>query len=233
VEDEPLARQTLRRFVGGDARLVLVGEAADGDAAVALLDREHPELVFLDVQLPECSGLEVLERAGHRPAVVFTTAHAEYAVHAFEAEAVDYLVKPFGRRRFGEAVDRVLRRLAAPAPASPPPPDAGPLRLVFARRADVMLPVRLADVHHVEGADDHALLHTADGRHLVQMTLHELEQRLDGERFVRVHRQHIVNLDHVVALRPYDERRFVVHLRDGSRVVASRAGTQRLRAITR
>jgi two-component system LytT family response regulator len=106
AEDEPLARQRLRRFVERDPRLVLVGEAESGTAAVELIDRLAPDLVFLDVQMPECTGLEVLERAAHRPAPVFTTAYPEYALRAFEVEAYDCLVKPFGWTRFQAAVDR-------------------------------------------------------------------------------------------------------------------------------
>lgn len=266
VEDEPLARRALRRFVAGDERLVLVGEAGDGEAGVALLDAERPDLAFVDVQMPACSGLELLDRAGHRPAVVFTTAFAEYAVDAFDLEAHDYLVKPFGRRRFETAVDRVLRRLgrgaptadpglkaasAHPAPAArqqahqqarqhAPSTHAGPsasaapaLSRLFARRGDVMVPVAIADVQRIEGADDYAQLVTTAGRHLVLMRLAELEARLDPTRFLRVHRQHIVNLDHVAALREHDERRLLVRLRDGSEVVASREGTRRLRALVR
>lgn len=255
VEDEPLARRALRRFIAGDERLVLVGEAGDGEAGVALLDGERPDLVFLDVRMPGCSGLELLDRAGYRPAVVFTTAFAEYAVEAFDFEAHDYLLKPFGRRRFQAAVERVLRRLGGadgrPAPPGPgaadraagsaPGPTAGKvtgaastaLSRIFARRGDLMVPVKLADVQRVEGADDYAQLVTGEGRHLVFIRLAELEARLDPARFLRVHRQHIVNLDYVTALEEYDERRMLVRLRDGSAVVASREGTRRLRALVR
>jgi two-component system LytT family response regulator len=231
AEDEPLARQRLRRFVERDPRLLLVGEAESGMAAVELIDRLAPDVVFLDVQMPECTGLEVLERAAHRPAPVFTTAYPEYALRAFEVEAYDYLVKPFGWTRFQAAVDRVARRLAAP-PA--PAPAAEPyLERLFVRRKGEMVPVSMRDVHRIEGAGDYVTLCTEAGQVLADISLHELERRLDPASFRRVHRAHIVNLDHVSAIRPYDERRLSVRFADGSEVVASRAGSQSLREMVR
>jgi len=231
AEDEPLARQRLRRFVERDPRLLLVGEAESGTAAVELIDRLAPDVVFLDVQMPECTGLEVLERAAHRPAPVFTTAYPEYALRAFEVEAYDYLVKPFGWTRFQAAVDRVARRLSAPpAPAPAPEPY---LERLFVRRKGEMVPVSMRDVHRIEGAGDYVTLCTGDGQVLADISLNELERRLDPASFRRVHRAHIVNLDHVSAIRPYDERRLSVRFADGSEVVASRAGSQSLREMVR
>lgn len=239
AEDEPLARQRLRRFVERDPRLELVGEAESGMAAVELIDRLAPDVVFLDVQMPECTGLEVLERAAHRPAPVFTTAYPDYALRAFEVEAYDYLVKPFGWTRFQAAVDRLARRLAVPqsAPlasaAAPHPAPAPYLERLFVRRRGEMVPVSMRDVHRMEGAGDYVTLCTDAGQVLADITLNELERRLDPACFRRIHRAHIVNLDHVSAIRPYDERRLSVRFADGSEVVASRAGSQSLREMVR
>jgi two-component system LytT family response regulator len=235
AEDEPLARQRLRRFVERDPRLVLVGEAESGTTAVELIDRLAPDVVFLDVQMPECTGLEVLERAAHRPAPVFTTAYPDYALRAFEVEAYDYLVKPFGWTRFQAAVDRVARRLSAP-PAPVPTPVSTPmpyLERLFVRRRGEMVPVSMRDVHRIEGAGDYVTLCTGAGQVLADISLNELERRLDPACFRRIHRAHIVNLDHVSAIRPYDERRLSVRFADGSEVVASRAGSQSLREMVR
>ncbi|HEY0023987.1 MAG TPA: LytTR family DNA-binding domain-containing protein [Longimicrobium sp.] len=232
AEDEPLARQRLRRFIERDPRLELVGEAESGMAAVELIDRLAPDLVFLDVQMPECTGLEVLERAAHRPAPVFTTAYAEYALRAFEVEAYDYLVKPFGWTRFQAAVDRVARRLSA-SPSTPAPAPEPYLDRLFVRRRGEMVPVSMRDVHRVEGAGDYVTLCTDAGQVLADISLNELERRLDPACFRRVHRAHIVNLDHVSAIRPYDERRLSIRFADGSEVVASRAGSQTLREMVR
>ncbi|HEY0019763.1 MAG TPA: LytTR family DNA-binding domain-containing protein [Longimicrobium sp.] len=239
AEDEPLARRTLREFAGELEWLQVIGEAADGAEAVRLIDALAPDLVFLDVQMPELSGLEVLRRIRHDPEVVFTTAHDGYALAAFEMEALDYLLKPFGRERFRAAAERVRRRLAAAAPEPPRTreraaalDEAGPLERIFVRHRDRVVPVRVEDIARLEAADDYVTVHAGGQRYLVSLALADLERRLDPRRFRRVHRSHIVNLDHVVSLRPYDDpRRFVITLRDGGEVLASRAGSLELRDL--
>jgi len=234
VEDEVLARRELRRLLEEAGGVEVVGEAADGASAVETIDALRPEVVFLDVRLPELSGLEVLERVAHRPAVVFTTAYDRYAVAAFEVEAVDYLVKPFGRARLEATLERVRRRLAAGGPAAPSAAlreglGARPLRRLFARRRDRVVPLPVERIDRIEGADDYAVLCCSGERHLVPLRIRELEQRLDPERFVRIHRSHIVNLDRVAELRPFDEHRLAVRLTSGETLIASRSGSARLR----
>ncbi|WP_420125751.1 LytR/AlgR family response regulator transcription factor [Longimicrobium sp.] len=239
AEDEPLARRTLREFAGELEWLRVVGEAADGAEAVRLIDALAPDLVFLDVQMPELSGLEVLRRIHHDPEVVFTTAHDGYALAAFELEALDYLLKPFGRERFQAAAERVRRRLAVTAPAPPRTREraaalegTGPLERLFVRHRDRIVPVRVAEIARLEAADDYVSVYAGGQTYLVSLTLAELERRLDPARFRRVHRSHVVNLDHVASLRPYhDARRFVITLRDGAEVLASRAGSLELREL--
>jgi two-component system LytT family response regulator len=239
AEDEPLARRTLREFAGELEWMQVVGEAADGAEAVRMIDALAPDLVFLDVQMPECSGLEVLRRIRHDPEVVFTTAHDGYAVAAFELEALDYLLKPFGRERFRAAAERVRRRLAATAPPLPRTGEraaaqegADPLERIFVRHRDRIVPVRVEEIARLEAADDYVTVHAGGQTYLVSLTLADLERRLDPARFRRVHRSHVVNLDHVVSLRPYDDaRRLVISLRDGSEVLASRAGSLELREL--
>jgi two-component system LytT family response regulator len=235
IEDEPLARQTLRELIREVPWLEYAGEAADGASAVTAIDETKPDLVFLDVNLPEMSGLEVLERIRHDPAVIFTTAYDRYAVPAFELEAVDYLVKPFGRKRFLAAVDRIRRRFDEGRGPVPPPsglaPDAGPVRRLFARDGERIVPISVAAIRYVEAQDDYAAVHTADRTYLVHTPLAQLEKRLDRERFVRVHRSYIVNLDHVAVIKPFDERRLLLVLHGGAKVVASRTGSQLLRDL--
>lgn len=236
VEDEPLARRTLVELLREVSWLECVGTAADGAEAIERIDALRPDLVFLDVRLPEATGLEVLERARHRPMVIFTTAYDRYAVAAFELEAVDYLLKPFGRKRLLASLDRVRRRFEAAAGAAAAPPAREglferPLRRLFARKGSRLLPVDLARVAHVRASGDYAELLAGGETFLVHVSLSDLEARLDPARFRRVHRCHIVNLDRVVALEPYDDRRLVVVLEGGRRVVASRAGSRALREL--
>jgi two-component system LytT family response regulator len=237
VEDEPLPRRALRELVEEVDWLELVGEAADGRQALARVDSLRPDLVFLDVHMPELSGIEVLARAEHQPAVVFTTAFDRYAVAAFELEAIDYLIKPFGRKRFHSTLERVKRRLAAgeglPA-ARERAREAlsdGPIERVFAHKGQRIVPLKVRDVTRIDACDDYAEVHCRGEAYLLHLRLDELERRLDPRRFVRVHRSHVINLDHVEQMRPFDDRRLEISLTDGSRVVASRAGSQKLRRM--
>jgi two-component system, LytTR family, response regulator len=239
VEDEPEARKTLLDYLAGAPWVEVVGEAADGRRAIALIDRLEPELVFLDVQLPEVSGLQVLEKIRHQPEVVFATAFDHFAVAAFELGALDYLVKPFGRARFNRMLDRVRRRLIAD-PGGPPSPErarsalaSAPLRRLFARSGDRIVPIPAGSILRVQARGDYAEVHAPGGPFLLHVSLTELAGRLDPDRFVQVHRSHIVNLDAVKMLRPYDERRLLIVLTNGEEIVASRSASEELRKLVR
>lgn len=235
ADDEPLARQKLRELLAEVPWMECVGEAADGNEALYQLDNLKPDVLFLDIQMPALSGLEVLARAAHAPVVVFTTAYDRYAVAAFELQALDYLLKPFGKRRFLAAIERVREVLErgpegstlerAQAALVPVPY----LTRLFVRDRGRIVPVRVADIQRLEARDDYVAVHVAGGRHLVHMPMSEFSRRLDPERFLQVHRSHIVNLDHVLALVPYDGSRLQVELRDGTKIMASRTRSKRLR----
>jgi len=239
VEDEPLARQTIRDFLEGEDWLELVGEAADGHRAVQLIDDVRPDLVFLDVRMPGISGLQVLESIKHDPEIVFTTAYDSHAIAAFELGALDYILKPFGRERFSKMLSRVKARLLENGINAPsfrdralqalrPKPGEPLLRLFVRDRRGRVVHVPLADVIRLVGADDYVEVHVNNAFYLVNLTLAEFERRLDPKRFRRVHRSAIVNLDKIVSCKRID-RRLQIELSDGSRVTASRAGSQDLR----
>jgi two-component system LytT family response regulator len=235
AEDESLARANLREYLASAEGVELVGEAADGREAVRLANELAPDLLFLDVRLPELSGIEVAKRLAHDPIVIFTTAYDRYALAAFELGALDYLLKPFGRARFLAAVERARKRLAErPSPAERASDStAEPLVRVFARTGDRIVPVAVDGIRHVKAAGDYAELHTKDAVHLVHVSLADLAVRLDPRRFVRVHRSALVNLDCVRHIRRYDDRRLVVVLDDGVELVASRAASEELRKLAR
>ena len=242
VEDEPLARQTIVDFLQGEDWLKVVGEAADGDKAVALIDDLRPDLIFLDVRMPGLTGLQVLENIKHDPEVVFTTAYDDHAVTAFELEALDYILKPFGRERFRQMLARVKLRLVAPAEetvtsareralhALKAKPVEYLLRLFVRDRRGRVIHVRVAEITRLIGADDYVELHVSNSSYLVKVTLNEFERRLDPKQFRRIHRSAIVNLDHVVSCKAID-RRLRLKLSDGSEVLASRSGSQNLRGL--
>lgn len=246
IEDEPLARRQLRELAAGVPWLSCVGEVADGATAVRAIDELRPDLVFLDIRMPELSGLEVLERTEHEPAVIFTTAFDQYAVAAFELGALDYLLKPFGRDRFLAAIERARRALGATRPDADDEGDgsstvararaalgtpAGPAERIFVRDRGRILPIPVREIERLEAEDDYVGVHTRGRRFLVYLPLAEFERRLDPDRFLRIHRSHVVNLDYVAALVPYDAARLQVEMRDGTKLMASRARSRELRHL--
>ncbi|HEX5714687.1 MAG TPA: LytTR family DNA-binding domain-containing protein [Thermoanaerobaculia bacterium] len=239
VEDEPHARQSLREYSAEVEWLALVGEAGDGAEAVRLIDRLKPDLVFLDVNLPELSGLQVVERIHHRPEIVFTTAYDQFALSAFEVGALDYLLKPFGRQRFHTMLERVRRHLLPPATTAVPTAEraraafGSPLRLLFARTRDAIVPIDVRTVRHIQASGDYVEVHCETGTHLLHTSLGELAERLDPELFLQVHRSHIVNLEAVELLRPFDSRRLLIKLRGGKEILASRSASELLRQLVR
>jgi two-component system, LytTR family, response regulator len=240
VEDEPIARAQLVELLADVDWLECVGEAADGASAVALIDERTPDLVFLDIEMPELSGLEVLRRMRHDPAVVFTTAYDKFAVAAFELEAVDYLLKPFGRDRLSAALDRVRRSLALERDASSgiraraaldQLAGDGTLTRIFVRDRGRILPIVVGEIERLQADDDYVAVHSRGRRFLVYLGMNEFEARLDAGKFLRIHRSHIVNLDHVAALIPFDGARLQIEMRDGTKLLASRTRSRELRGL--
>lgn len=236
ADDEPLARRTLREHLRSLGWAGTIHEARDGKAAVALANAQRPELLFLDIVMPGATGLEVLEQLDYEPKVIFTTAYDQYAVTAFELGALDYLLKPFGRER----LERVLRRAqsALNGPAAPllsrakeslEQPRA--LSRIFVRDANRIVPISLTAIERVQGADDYVTICTSVKEYLVSIRLSELETHLAKANFLRVHRSHLINLEYVSSIEPYDAARVEVVMKSGVRIVASRTGSQRLRDL--
>ena len=236
AEDEPHARQSLLEYLQAADWVDVVGQAADGRQAVAMIDEMEPQLLFLDVRMPELTGLEVVQRIRHMPEIVFTTAYDRFAIAAFELGALDYLLKPFGRERFSVMLERVRRRLGAQADDAERARQAlgsQPLRRLFARSGDRAVPIPVDSILHVQASGDYSEVHCRTGTFLLHVSLGELLARLDPERFCRVHRSHIVNIEAVDYLRDYGDRRLLVGLRGGTEIVASRAASQVLRRLVR
>jgi two-component system, LytTR family, response regulator len=238
VEDEPLGRRRLRDLAAGVPWLAVVGEAATGRAAVAAIDELQPDLVFLDVELPDISGLDVLRRATHRAAIIFATAFDAFAIAAFELGAIDYLLKPFGRERFGRAVERARPFLEAQAglPAAARAADVsgrGRVRRLYVRDGSTIVPLAAAAIERIEACDDFVIVHAGRRAFRLNVAMATIETRLDPRAFVRVHRSHLVNLDHVTAITPYDGSRFEITMRSGARLVSSRQKSRDLRHLGR
>jgi len=235
VDDEPVARAGLRDMLSSVDWLEIIGEAADGKSAVEMIDRLKPDLVFLDIEMPGLTGTDILSRTRHQPFVVFTTAYGQHAATAFELGALDYVLKPFGQVRLAKALERV--RSAMGEPGATPTLDrlrealgSGVMSRLFVRTGNGVIPVLVSDVVRFEASGDYVTAHTERSKYLLHLPLNKLESRLDPKRFARVHRTHIVNLDHVTAFRR-QTRGFVAEMRDGTRVPVSRERAREIRGL--
>lgn len=238
VDDEELARQVLREFLGSHPEIELIGECANGFEAVKTVAEQKPDLVFLDIQMPKLDGFEVLELIGRDTTVVFVTAHDNYAIRAFEVHAIDYLLKPVAAARFDAALARVKERLgsktgpsqvgASELAASARPPAHYLDRIPVRDGARVFI-VPVAKLDYAEAQDDYVALCSEGKKHLKQQTIASLETGLDPARFMRIHRSYIVNLERVARLEPYTKDSHVAILSNGTQLPVSRAGYARLR----
>lgn len=238
AEDEAPAREGLRAYLAATAWVEVVAEAVDGKTALALAEEHRPNLLFLDVRLPELSGLEVARQIRHPAEIIFTTAFDRFAVAAFEIGALDYLVKPFGQERLAAALARLRARMEEPSHGfagerARNSLSSGPLHRLFVRHGDRIVPIPVEGIRRIQAQGDYAEVHAAEGVYLMHVTLSELAARLNPAKFRQVHRSHIVNLDAVEHLQPYDDRRLAIRLKDGAVVVASRAASEELRRLAR
>jgi two-component system LytT family response regulator len=241
VDDEAPARALLREYLDEHSDVTVGGECANGFEAVKTIAEVHPDLVFLDVQMPKLDGFEVLELLDPGPLVVFCTAYDEYALRAFEVHAADYLLKPFGRERLSEALARVRARLAEPPRADRPAAPAARALSTAARPAGRWMErllvkdgakvtvIPIDQVDYLEAQDDYVEIHAQGKTWLKNETLADLAEGLDPERFVRVHRSYVLNLERLARLEPYAKDSRVAVLQDGRQLPVSRAGYARLK----
>ena len=257
VDDEPLARSGIADLVARDPELEVVGQCGDGQSAVNAIHQLGPDLVLLDIQMPEMDGFEVIRTVGpdRMPAVIFITAYDQFAVRAFDVHALDYLLKPFDDERFSAAIARSKRRLRddvvgrlsqrllglleatkrgeLPAASVIPAGAQSYLTRLAVKNAGRVIFVRVDEIDWIEAADYYVRLHVARKSHLLRETMSALEEHLDPARFFRVHRSAIVNLDRLVEIQPYFHGEHVLVLQDGSKLKLSRARKEKLEAVLR
>jgi two-component system LytT family response regulator len=237
VDDEPVARAGLRRMLAAIEWIECIGEAASGPEAIATIDKERPELVFLDIEMPGSSGLDVLRKIRHQPSIVFTTAHAQHAVTAFELGALDYLLKPFGEERLRATLERIRAALGASSDSTldrfTEAMGRGALSRLFVRAGKSIVPLAVSEVAWFGAAGDYVTAHAGKDGHLLRLSLNRLEERLDPAHFTRIHRTSIVNLDHVKAFRTEPGGNLVAELKDGTRLSVSRTRARDLRVLAR
>jgi two-component system LytT family response regulator len=240
VDDEELARHLLREYLT-QAGVEVIAECANGFEAVKAVAERKPDLVFLDVQMPKLDGFEVLELIDPSVAVIYVTAYDQYAMRAFDAHAVDYLLKPFSPDRFKKALERARQRLGEPAPLKPRvsatelsaaarAPEQRLERIVVKDGAKVHI-IPLDKLDYVEAQDDYVALRSEKKNYLKQQTISSVEAQLDPKKFVRIHRSYIVNLERIARIEPYTKDSRVAVLTDGTQLPVSRSGHARLKEL--
>ncbi len=239
IDDEPLARQVIREFLQAFPQLEIIAECENGRQAVAAINQHRPDLIFLDVQMPGLNGFQVLERLESLPQIIFSTAYDEYAIRAFEVNAVDYLLKPFDRQRFAVAVERAVERHAGVGAdmerllrlLQQAQPAGSFFDRLLVRSSDRIIPVRLTEIEWIEAADDYTMLHAGNAKHLCSLGLGELEKRLPPQQFMRVHRSAIVNVSRIRHLEKDGEGGMIVTMASGEEVKVSRRYAAALREL--
>jgi len=237
IDDEEPARTLIRSYLDTFPDVEIIGECVNGFEGLKAIQTDKPDLVFLDIQMPKISGFEMLELLEEYPQVIFSTAFDEYAIKAFEFNAVDYLLKPYSKERFAQAVNKAIERVtqkAGPAPgiskiAGGTLPDGMYLDRVVVKTGQKIKVVAIGQIEFIEAEDDYVMVYTDDGRYLKQMTMGYLEEHLDPAEFLRVHRSHIVRISQIVQLEPYDKETKVLVMKSGKKIHTSKAGMKRLR----
>lgn len=242
IDDEPLARTIVREYLQSWQNIEILQECNDGFEGIKTIQQHHPDLIFLDIQMPKINGFEMLELVEDPPAVIFTTAFDEYAIRAFETHAVDYLLKPFSKERFDKALRKWIDQFE-PSPIESDAPGAAQSLLdtaagspaqqqrVVVKTAGKIKIIPIEDIHYLEAADDYVKIHTHNGAFLKNRTMGFFEKVLDPNRFVRTHRSYIINIQQVTRIDPYEKDSHLCVLSSGAQVPVSKAGYVKLRAV--
>jgi two-component system LytT family response regulator len=237
IDDEPLARMVVREYLQDIDGIEVVQECGDGFEGIKAINLHKPDLVFLDVQMPKINGFEMLELLEQQPAVIFATAFDEYAIKAFEAHAVDYLLKPFSKDRFQKAVEKYLAQTPAQTKKqneelleSPALSPAQHERIVVKTGTKVKI-IPVHDVLYLEADDDYVSIHTAEGSFLKNKTMGFFEQTLDQRHFVRVHRSFIVRVQEITRIDPYEKDAHLAILKSGAKIPVSKSGYVKLKQV--
>jgi len=238
IDDEPLARMVVLEYLQSFPQLQVVQECNDGFEGVKAIQQHQPDLVFLDIQMPKINGFEMLELLEQPPAVIFATAYDEYAIKAFEAHAIDYLLKPFSKERFEKAINKWLEQQSNVAAANNTQNlleavSQNPVQnnRIVVKNGNKIKIIPVNEVLYLEAADDYVKVHTADGYFLKSKTMAHFENVLDTAVFCRCHRSYLVNTQYITRIEPYEKDGHLAILKNGAKVAVSRGGYGKLREV--
>lgn len=236
IDDEPLARSMVKEYLRDFPEITIVQESGDGFEGLKAIQQFKPDLLFLDIQMPKINGFEMLELIENPPGVIFTTAFDEYALKAFEAHAVDYLLKPFSKERFAKAIHKWMDQQHPAVPVSPALLETAAHsphqqeRVVVRINGKIKI-IPVEDIWYIEASDDYVRIYTADGNFLKNKTMQFFEDTLPASEFVRVHRSYILHIRQVTRIEPYEKDQQIALLRGGARIPVSKSGYTRLRQV--
>jgi len=236
IDDEPLARQLIRGFLQAYPQVEVVAECSDGFEGFKAIQEYTPDLIFLDVQMPRVNGFEMLELVDEPPAVIFTTAFDEYAIKAFEAHAIDYLLKPILKERFTKAMQKWLqqvenKQIQSVAPVLQNDVYEGYQHRIVVKDNGLIRIIPAQDIHYLEANDDYVKIVTKDGSYLKKSTLSHIEQSLDPQQFVRVHRSYLVPVGQLLRIEPYEKESHIALLQCGAKIMVSKSGMTKLKTL--
>ncbi|KKO89934.1 MULTISPECIES: LytR/AlgR family response regulator transcription factor [Sphingobacterium] len=237
IDDEPLARSIIAGYLKNEADISIMAECGDGFEAVKAIHAHEPDLIFLDVQMPKLTGFEMLELVDNPPAVIFTTAFDEYALKAFEKNALDYLLKPVSPTRFKKALEKFRASYSAPEKKVQPnyevltAQDETKIDRIVVKTGTQIKIIPIDTVKYLESYDDYVKIHTKDGMYLKNKTMAFFEKSLDPNQFVRIHRSFIIKVDQLAKLEPYEKDSYIAALTSGEKLNISKSGYARLKQL--
>ena len=236
IDDETLARELLRHYLSKDDRIEIVGECSNGFEGVLAIQELKPDLVFLDIQMPKITGFEMLELVPTPPIIIFSTAYDQFAIRAFDANAIDYLLKPYPQERVIAAVDKAVEKLKIKTNPSEinklietHDEDLGKLNRVVVKTGRKIQVIPVESIHYIESQDDFVMIYCNDGHFMKQKTMKFFEQHLDEQMFVRIHRSYLLNLSHLSEIQQYEKESWIVITRQGTKLKVSKAGYANLK----
>ena len=239
IEDEEPARELVKAYLKPYTNLDLAAECENGFEGIKAIQEHQPDLVFLDIQMPKLTGFEMLELLEENPEIIFTTAYDQFAIKAFELNAIDYLMKPFSKDRFHQALTKAFERMKNKQANGPAPTleklkesireKAGPLERIFVKTGSHIDVIPIEDLYYIQAQDDYVELHSPNGRFLKKETMGNLEKQLPDDQFLRVHRSSIINTQQIEKLEKYGKESYVVILKDGTKVIVSKSRVKNLK----